>query len=118
MTDDKKPEISGRVGRLIDAATEHVKTHGLSPPVKMVTRRGRVSSMGRNAPKTLPGLPGPKLMKGSYLSMSMNETKTKVKMIMTIDGQETWIIMNREQLNRFMSGCADTLRQMVEEKKP
>lgn len=120
MTDEKKPEIDERVGRLIDAATEHVKTHGLSPPTKTINRTGRVTKMGRNIVPirpSLPGLPQAAKKKSSFISMSMNDTRTRVKLIMSIDGNETWIIMNKSQLARFMAGCGDTIRQMVEEPK-
>jgi hypothetical protein len=118
MTEDD--DNNKRIGRLIDAATEHVKTHGLTPATKTVNRTGRVQKMGRNIipiRPSLPGLPQAAKKKGSFISMSMNDSRTRVKVIISIDGVESWIIMNRSQLARFMAGCGDTIRQMVEEPK-
>jgi hypothetical protein len=118
MTD--KGDMNNRVGRLIDAATEHVKTHGLAPSsidrkAKVKERRGRVGQIGRDASRSvLPGLPVP-APKGSHISMSMNDSCTRVKLVVSVNGVKSWIILNKSQLARFMAGCADTIQKMVEE---
>ena len=118
MTGDK---IDDRVGRLIDAATKHVEQHGLTPKkVAKPQRVGRVEDMGRNVipvRPSLPGLPKPKAKKGAHIKVLINDSRTRAKIVVSVEDKESWVVMTKEQFARFAAGCMDTLRNMIDDQE-